>query len=46
VAAEVDRTHDGLAVWRLTVRGFDVPGQIVVIDGKFIQIVDAAEKAG
>jgi hypothetical protein len=43
VAAEVDRTHDGLAVWRLTVRGVDVPGRFVVIDGEFIQIGDTVE---
>ncbi len=46
VATEVDRTHDGLAVWRLTVRGVDVSGRFVVVDGEFIQIGNAVEKAG
>jgi hypothetical protein len=45
VATEVDRTHDGLAVWRLTVRGADVPGRFVIIDGEFIQIGNAVGQA-
>jgi hypothetical protein len=37
-------TDAGLAVWRLTVRGAKVPGRFVVIDGEFVQLMDAAER--
>jgi hypothetical protein len=46
VATEVDRTREGLALWQLTVRGFDVPGRFVVIDGEFIQIGNTVKQSG
>ena len=33
---------DGLAVWRLTVHGADVPGRWVIIDGRFVPVEGAA----
>jgi hypothetical protein len=35
------RSTDGLALWRLKVRGADLPGRWVVIDGQFIERGDS-----
>jgi hypothetical protein len=32
------RTYDGLAVWSLKVRGADVHGRFIVIDGRFVTV--------
>jgi hypothetical protein len=45
MAFSATATDAGLAVWRLTVRGAKVPGRFVVIDGEFVQLMDAAERA-
>jgi hypothetical protein len=40
-ASERGRTDDGLAVWFLKVRGVEVPGHFVVVDGAFVQVEPA-----
>jgi hypothetical protein len=35
VASRVGQTEDGTAVWRLAVRGHDIPGRWVIIDRRF-----------
>ncbi len=37
-ANQVDKTGDGLALWRLTVHGAGVPARFVIIDGRFVEI--------
>jgi hypothetical protein len=36
-------TDAGLAVWRLSIRETEVPGQFVVVDGEFVKLGDAAK---
>ena len=40
-ASERGRTDDGLAVWFLKVRGVEVPGHFVGVDGAFVQVEPA-----
>jgi hypothetical protein len=35
------RSTDGLALWRLKVRGVDVPGRWIIIDGQFVELGDS-----
>jgi hypothetical protein len=35
-ASEVGLTQDGYALWSLRVRGADMPGRCVIIDGMFM----------
>jgi hypothetical protein len=35
MAGEVGRTADGLALWKLTVHGFELPGRWVIVDREF-----------
>ena len=35
MASQIGRTEGGLAVWRLTVEGDDVPGRWVIVDREF-----------
>ena len=37
-ANQVGKTADGLAEWKLTIRGSDLPGRFVIIDGAFIEV--------
>jgi hypothetical protein len=37
------RTSSGIAVWRWHVRRVEVPGQWIIIDGKFVERGDASE---
>jgi hypothetical protein len=39
IAFGTGRTNDGLAIWRLTVHGVEVPGQWIVVDREFRPIV-------
>ena len=41
IASEIGRTADGLAVWRLTVHGAEVPGRWVIIDRRFVAVENA-----
>jgi hypothetical protein len=41
MAFHAGRSTDGLALWRLKVRGADVPGQWAVIDGQFVERGDS-----
>jgi hypothetical protein len=43
MASEIGRTEGGLAVWRLTVRGADVPGRWVIIDREFRLVEEPPE---
>jgi hypothetical protein len=43
MASSVTATDGGLAIWRLTIGNFQVPGRFVVIDGEFARLGDAAE---
>ena len=36
-ANRVGRTVDGLAMWALRVKGADVPGRFVIVDGRFVE---------
>ena len=38
IASEIGRTKGGLAVWRLSIYGADVPGRRVIIDRRFVPI--------
>jgi hypothetical protein len=38
IAFEAGWIEGGLAVWRLTVEGADVPGRWVIIDGRFVPV--------
>jgi hypothetical protein len=42
-ASDRGRTDDGLALWSLKVRGADVPGWFVIIDGQFVPYEGAAD---
>jgi hypothetical protein len=33
-------TDDGLASWSLKVRGADVPGRFIIMDGQFVEVED------
>ena len=35
-ASEVGLTQDGYALWSLRVRGADIPGRCVIVDGMFM----------
>jgi hypothetical protein len=35
-------TDDGLASWSLKVRGADVPGRFIIIDGQFVEVEDGS----
>jgi hypothetical protein len=35
MAPEVNRTEDGLALWKPTVHGVEVPGRWVIVDREF-----------
>jgi hypothetical protein len=35
-ANQIGKTAEGLAVWRLTVHGVDLPGTFVIVDGAFV----------
>lgn len=37
------RTSSGIAVWRLHVRGVEVPGRFVIVDGEFVELCKAVE---
>ena len=37
-ANQVGKTADGLALWALRVKGADVPGRFIIIDGAFIEV--------
>jgi hypothetical protein len=41
-ATEVGMTVHGLAIWQLHVRGTDVPGLWVVVDGRFVGVEEAS----
>jgi hypothetical protein len=41
MAFHVGRSTDGLALWRLKVRGTDVPGHWIIDDGQFVEIGDS-----
>lgn len=43
VAYTRGRTNDGLALWRLNVRGFDLPGAFITDDQRFVPFEDAQE---
>ena len=38
MAFGVGRTEDGLAAWRLTVQGTDVPGRWIIVDREFWRV--------
>jgi hypothetical protein len=40
---EVGPMWNGMALWSLTVRGTQVPGRFIIIDGKFVELGGAAE---
>jgi hypothetical protein len=42
-AHQVGKTADGLALWRLTVHGAEVPGRFIVVDGRFVLVDDAVD---
>jgi hypothetical protein len=37
-ANRVGRTVDGLAMWVLRVKGADVSGRFVIVDGRFVEV--------
>jgi hypothetical protein len=39
-ANQVGKTADGLALWALRVKGADVPGRFVILDGRFVEVED------
>jgi hypothetical protein len=41
MAFHVGRSTDGLALWRLKVRGTDVPGHWIIDDGQFVELGDS-----
>jgi len=41
IASVIGRTEGGLAVWGLCVHGADVPGRWVIVDRRFVAVVDA-----
>jgi hypothetical protein len=44
MALGTGRTDDGLAIWRLTVRGAEVPGRWVIVDREFRPVAEDAGK--
>ena len=38
IAFEVGRTDDGMAKWKLKIRGSDVPGRFIIEDGRFVPV--------
>ncbi len=38
------RTDDGLAIWRLIVRGAEVPGRWIIVDREFQPVAEDAGK--
>jgi hypothetical protein len=43
MAVSLTSTDAGLAVWRLTIQGWEVPGRFVIVDDEFVKLVDAAK---
>jgi hypothetical protein len=43
MAVSITSTDAGLAVWRLSIQEAEVPGRFVIVDGEFVQLMDAAE---
>jgi hypothetical protein len=39
-------TEDGQAMWSLKVRGAEVPGRFIIIDGRFVEVEPGGEKTG
>jgi hypothetical protein len=39
-------TEDGQAMWSLKVRGAEVPGRFIIIDGRFVEVEQGGEKTG
>jgi hypothetical protein len=37
-AKQVGRTADGLAMWKLTVKGAHLPGRFVIVDGALVEV--------
>jgi hypothetical protein len=37
-AHQVGETADGLALWRLTVHGAELPERFIIVDGAFIEV--------
>jgi hypothetical protein len=37
-ANQVGKTVDGLAVWKLTIRGTDLPDRFIIVDGRFVEV--------
>jgi hypothetical protein len=37
-ANQVAKTAEGLALWALRVKGADVPGRFIIVDGAFIEV--------
>ena len=37
-ANQAGNTADGLALWALRVKGADVPGRFIIVDGRFVEI--------
>jgi hypothetical protein len=35
MAGEVGRTDGGLALWKLTIHGFELPGRWIIVDREF-----------
>ena len=42
-ANQVGKTADGLALWKLTVKGVNLQGRFVIVDGAFVEIEIEAE---
>jgi hypothetical protein len=38
MASQAGRTDDGLALWRLSVNGADVPGPWAIVDRRFVAV--------
>ena len=37
-ANQVGNTIDGFALWRLTIHGAEVPGRLIIDDGRFVLV--------
>jgi hypothetical protein len=37
-ANQARKTADGLALWALRVKGADVPGGFIIVDGRFVEV--------
>ena len=45
VAFEVGATVEGIAIWVLEVRGIEISGHFVIVDGAFVEVEPPAPRA-